>query len=727
MASDPAAWRTAEYRASVGMERIRAAEAYAFRAGSAAGRPGGEGVKIALIDSGVDFGHRDLRGQGRNTRPIGADTPSPALLGHGTKVAGTLVARLDGRGMHGVAYGAELVSIERSDVPTTVEIAAGIASTAGVVRTYADHVTDPEARADILNMSFVFPNFEDDVYVLDAMRVAAAGGVVLVASLGNCAAHRGRAPECDNERGSDDGRGPSGPPASLVAEEGIRGRAVAVGSLDKAGAGRASHSNTCGEAKEYCLFAPGEGIWTTDVGGRYVFATGTSHAAPHVAGAAAVLEAAFPNKGADEIVARLLATARKVDPDGGGYGDDGVSDIYGHGALDLAAAINPVGIMSLSARSGMVPVSRTRFDLPPGFGVGGTPDLARVVAYDGQGFPFLTDLGGSFRVARTDGLAENALRGFLSSPDPRRFVAPLPGKRGLLMVSRDPPEVPWRGFVPDWSAGNGTADHALRLEPLQGLAVTVAQGAGPPGTSGAFVADRASKGPLGSRGGRCAVRRLRGAGGRNWCGLASGRRYRAGLRRLGGPGVFWDGTGIWGVAGGRAPHRRKPACRRPLRNAAGTGRCLRHPRDRRIRWLGVIGDRFRGSECRGAVLPGGGTVRKLQSRARPGWCGECALPGLRLERLGWGGAHPGCRVRQPLVPVGPPHLGRVRPLQGDGRGDASRSAGAGDFGRCGCVRAAQRVACAGGTGTAVPIRLSGRGRGGPGVDHRRIFALGAGP
>ena len=497
-ASDPDAWRTVEYRASVGMEQIRAAEAYAIRAGSAAGRPGGEGVTIALIDSGVDFGHRDLQGQGRNTRPIGADTPSPALLGHGTKVAGTLAARLDGRGMHGVAYGAELVSIQRSDVPTTAEIAAGIASTAGVARTYADHVADPEARADILNMSFVFPNLGDDIYVLDAMRVAAAGGVVLVASLGNCAVHRGRAPECDNEHGSDDGRGPSGPPASLVAEEGIRGRAIAVGSLDGTGTGRASHSNTCGEAKEYCLFAPGEGIWTTDEGGRYVSATGTSHAAPHVAGAAAVLEAAFPNKGADEIVARLLATARKVDPDGGGYGGDGVSDIYGHGALDLAAAINPVGIMSLSVHSETVPVSRTRLDLPSGFGVGGTPDLGRVVAYDGQGFPFLIDLGGSFRVARTDGLAEDALRGFLSSPDPRRSVAPLPGRRGLLMVSRDPPEAPWRGFIPERSAGNGTADHALRLEPLPGLAVTVAQGAGPPGTSNAFVADRASKGPLGS-------------------------------------------------------------------------------------------------------------------------------------------------------------------------------------------------------------------------------------
>ena len=495
--SDPAAWRTSEYRASTGLPLIRAADAYALRAGTDTGRPGGEGVTIALIDGGVDFGHADLWGQGRTTRPTGADAPSPALLHHGTKVAGTLVARRDGRGVHGVAYGAELVSIERSDDPSTVEIAAGIASAAGVERSYADYAADPEARADILNMSFVFPNIAGDVFVVDAMRAAAANGVIMVTSLGNCAVGPGRVPECDNNDGSDDGQGPSGLPAALVTEEGIRGLAIAVGSLNETGTGRASHSNTCGEAKEYCLFAPGEGIWTTDAGGRYASATGTSHAAPHVAGAAAVLEAAFPNKTAGEIVARLLATASKVDPAGGAYGNDGVSGIYGHGALDLAAAINPVGFMSLSVNSGMVPVSGTRFELPPGFDAGGTPDLGRVVGYDGQGFPFLLNLGGSFRTLRTDG-SEDALRGFLSSSDPGRLVAPLARPKGLLMVSRGSPEVPWTGFVPDRFAGDEVKDYALRLQPAPALAVTVGQGAGPSGTSNAFVADRVSRGPLGS-------------------------------------------------------------------------------------------------------------------------------------------------------------------------------------------------------------------------------------
>lgn len=492
-ATDPAAWRTEEYRASGGLGQIRAAEAYALRAGTDAGRPGGEGVTIALIDGGVDFGHPDLQGQGRTILPIGADISSPVFLSHGTKVAGTLVARRDGRGVHGVAYRAELTSIERSDNPTTAEIAAGIASAAGVARTYAGHVANPEARADILNLSFVFPNIEGDPDVVDAMRAAARSGVILVAALGNCAAHRERAPTCDNDDGSDDGLGPSGLPASLVAEEGIRGLAIAVGSLDGTGTGRALHSNSCGEAKEYCLFAPGEGIRTTDAGGRHASATGTSHAAPLVAGAAAVLEAAFPNKRADAIVARLLATARKVDPEGGGYGPDGISDIYGHGALDLAAAISPVGTVSLPVNSGSVPVSQTRFDLPSGFGAGGTSDLGQVVAYDGQGFPFRMDLGGSFRVAGTDGL-KDPLQGFLSSPDPGRLAAPLHGIRGLLMVSREPLR---RGFAPDRFAGDGVADYALRLEPMPGLAVTVRQGAGAPGTSNALVAGPASRGPLG--------------------------------------------------------------------------------------------------------------------------------------------------------------------------------------------------------------------------------------
>ena len=96
----------------------------------------------------------------------------------------------------------------------------------------------------------------------------------------------------------------------------------------------ASFSNGCGASKNWCLAAPGVDIIIPDLGGGRRTASGTSFAAPHVSGAAAVLKSAFPNMSPRQVAALLLATARDL-------GAPGVDDVYGRGLLDLENAARP--------------------------------------------------------------------------------------------------------------------------------------------------------------------------------------------------------------------------------------------------------------------------------------------------------------------------------------------------------------------------------------------------
>ena len=146
--------------------------------------------------------------------------------------------------------------------------------------------------------------------------------------------------------GNASGADPQALPATAVADEGIAGWAIAVGMLEQTQDVARSISNRCGTVRRWCIFAPGDRIYTTD--GTYTSTargfhtiTGTSFATAHVSGAMAAVWAAFPDKTGKEIVQRILDTARQVDTVNGNYdATTGTSPIYGHGALDLGAALD---------------------------------------------------------------------------------------------------------------------------------------------------------------------------------------------------------------------------------------------------------------------------------------------------------------------------------------------------------------------------------------------------
>jgi subtilisin family serine protease len=103
---------------------------------------------------------------------------------------------------------------------------------------------------------------------------------------------------------------------------------VAVAGVDRDG----ELSGASIPGPEVALAAPAGDLPAPAPGGGYTDHTGTSAAAAIVAGAAALVRAEFPELSADEVVHRLIATAQDEGP-------PGRDDRYGHGTLDLVAAL----------------------------------------------------------------------------------------------------------------------------------------------------------------------------------------------------------------------------------------------------------------------------------------------------------------------------------------------------------------------------------------------------
>lgn len=479
-------WKTSEYSRSLStaasrLNLINAAEGYARRV---TGRPGGGGITVALIDTGVNDSHPQL------------DVAKAYDYGavdrvHGTQMAGIVAARRDGDGFHGVAYNANLVSIGRVPADAVFNAsAADIASAAGLTRTYGTFQSTPDASSHILNMSW--GETGRIPVIRSAMEEAADAGRIMVAPLGN-----------------DGGAEPNGAPAIHVADEGIAGFAMAVGWLNEAGTGRHSDANNCGAVARYCLFAPGTNAMVTSSASLgYFVASGSSVSAAYVSGAAAVVWAAFPNKGGDQIVGRLLSTASPLD-------SQEISSTYGHGALDLGAAMNPVGFLSLSLKgAGQAPLAASFIDLPPGFAAPPADAvLANAVVYDQQMFPFLADLNAVFRTVPQR--PPEGLTDWFPSPGWRAGLAapqyPGSGRTEWLLGQGGMSPVAWRtgyerlnpvnqGFhAYPWEARPAIGNlgvYRMEFRPASNLSLAVAKGFGALAAPDDFIAGRLRRNPL---------------------------------------------------------------------------------------------------------------------------------------------------------------------------------------------------------------------------------------
>lgn len=214
----------------------------------------GTGVLVAIIDTGIDYGHPEFA-----SRYVGgydfvnSDSDPLDDEGHGTHVAGTVAAAANDVGVVGVAPGALLLGYKVLDETGRGYVSDVIAAIEQAVE---------EDGAQVINMSLSGGTSESLELVC---QQAYDAGVVLVASAGNT--------------GNPPGRGDNvGAPAMYPS-------VIAVSATDNSDE-RPRWSST-GEAVE--LAAPGVSIVSTYLGGGYATMSGTSMSAPHVAGTVALL------------------------------------------------------------------------------------------------------------------------------------------------------------------------------------------------------------------------------------------------------------------------------------------------------------------------------------------------------------------------------------------------------------------------------------------------------
>ena len=255
---------------------------------------------VAVIDTGIALEHPDLVNRiKRNMSEIpdnGIDDDKNGYIddvagwnfadnnsiaqddhGHGTHVSGIIAAESgNGLGIAGIANAAAILPIRAFD-------RSGDASTANLVKAI-DYAIGSSAR--IINASW--GQYEEDSLLQVAVRAAIDHGILFVGASGNNGTDTDETPHF-----------PSSYPDVL-----------AVGAIDAKGK-PAGFSNF--GMKSVQVFAPGNDIYSTTLGGEYATMSGTSMAAPVVSGIAAVVMAQFPQENANSIRKLIIDGAAKIE------------------------------------------------------------------------------------------------------------------------------------------------------------------------------------------------------------------------------------------------------------------------------------------------------------------------------------------------------------------------------------------------------------------------------
>ncbi len=267
----------------------------------------GAGVRVAVIDSGVDAGHPQLRGRVDTGRDFlhGDPTGRQDCVGHGTAVASIIAARpATGAGLRGLAPGATIVPVRVSEKTDTEQQGTGEPASPATFARAIDWAVD-EGGADVINMSLVMTAADDRVR--DAVARAVAAGVVVVAAAGN------------------DGRPGDGNPRPYPASY-----------PDVIGVGAIGSDGVAGDFSQHGdyvdVMAPGVGVTFAARDSGHTQGNGTSYATPFVAATAALLKQRFPTLTPAQVSRRILAT---TDPAPGGRR----SDRYGFGVLNPYRAL----------------------------------------------------------------------------------------------------------------------------------------------------------------------------------------------------------------------------------------------------------------------------------------------------------------------------------------------------------------------------------------------------
>lgn len=259
----------------------------------------GKGVKVAIIDSGIDIENADLRDANISTGYdyINESVQSGDPLYHGTKVAQIIAADNNEIGITGIAEETEII-------PLRCFSDSGSATIAVLSRAIIDAVD--VYHCDVINMSWGIKTNSQTLY--EAIKYANSKGVVLVAAIGNVSSKY---------------------PQGTVVYPAAYPEVISVSSMDS-DYKIASTSLRNGSAT---VCAPGADISFTDKNGNIVKDSGTSFACPCITAEIAILMQLAPFVNPEDVMELLKTRAKPI-------GNLDYDDGYGYGFLKLDSLID---------------------------------------------------------------------------------------------------------------------------------------------------------------------------------------------------------------------------------------------------------------------------------------------------------------------------------------------------------------------------------------------------
>ena len=269
---------------------------------------GSVNVDIAILDTGIQISHPDLNVY-RQKSLVSYTTSANDDNGHGTHVAGIAAAKDNTIGVVGVAPGARLWAVK-------VLSSSGSGSISTIIKGI-DYVTDNAGLIDIANLSLGCQCASSSLNTAISNSVKA--GITYVVAAGNSGANAASFSPANH---------PSVIAVSAIVDSdgkcGAKGVSTKYGGDDRF----ASFSNY---GSVIDMGAPGVSIYSTYKGSTYATLSGTSMAAPHVAGAAGLYDATHPGASPSSIANSLKSTGSKPSTvcDGRGHGYfSGDRDVY---------------------------------------------------------------------------------------------------------------------------------------------------------------------------------------------------------------------------------------------------------------------------------------------------------------------------------------------------------------------------------------------------------------
>lgn len=269
----------------------------------------GEGIIVALLDTGVDLDHPDLASNiiggwnflDKNDNVTDCD-------GHGTMVAGIIAGVANNSiGVVGVAPRVSIMPLKVLSETDGSWVDLNLA-----IRYAADN------GARIIGMSLGGYYSRLGQSTENAIDYAIGKGCILVAAVGN-----------DN--------------STEMFYPAAYEQVVAVSATDQDD-NKASFSNY-GDYVDFC--APGVDVLTTTIGGEYAYGSGTSFAAPFVVGVVALMLSEYPYLSGEEVVESLRVQAEDL-------GEEGLDQYYGWGLVDAGSAVTETPIPESSGAVSLI-------------------------------------------------------------------------------------------------------------------------------------------------------------------------------------------------------------------------------------------------------------------------------------------------------------------------------------------------------------------------------------